>query len=160
MPVYRWASVGRRWLQFHSNFWLRALRHVIGFVNALGCLKQGDHDNTTSDVFRHFLLFHQDGGKDVVVDEENNEEEQHVSPCVKQPVLDPNRVLMVIIDDKLRQRGQKDNKPHDCVDDGLLFGLLEVIAHGLLLFLFISVTKVEKPHYTTKFFQQFMILIQ
>jgi hypothetical protein len=39
-------------------------------------------------------------------------------------------MLGVIIDDKLRERGQEDDKPHNRVDDGLLFGLLEVIAHG------------------------------
>jgi hypothetical protein len=129
-------------------------------MDALGGLEQSDHDDTADDVFRHFLLFHQDGGKNVVVDEEGYEEEQQVCPCVKQPVLDPNMVLMVIVEDKFCKGGQEKDKPHNRVDDGLLFGLLVIIAHGLLLFLVISVTKVEKPHYTTKFFQQFMILIQ
>jgi hypothetical protein len=136
------------------------MRHVIGFMDALGRLEQRDNNDAEDDVFRHFLLFYQNGSQDMVVDEEGNEEEQQVGPCVKQPVLDPNWVLGIIVEDKLYKWSQKEDKPHDGVDDGLLFGLLEVIAHGLLLFLFISVTKVEKPHYTTKFFQQFMILIQ
>ena len=75
---------------------------MIRLVYALSCLEQGYDDNATGNVFCHFLLLYQDGGEDVVMDDESNKEKQHVYPCVKQPVLDPNRMLGVIIDDKLR----------------------------------------------------------
>ena len=74
---------------------------VIRFMYALSRLEQRDGNDATSDVFSYFLLFEQDGGQDVVMDEENHKEEQHVSPCVKQSILDPERVLGIIIDDKL-----------------------------------------------------------
>jgi hypothetical protein len=93
-------------------------------------LEQGYDDNATGNVFHHFLLLYQDGGEDVVMDEESDKEHQHVNPCVKQPVLDPNRMFGVKVDDKLSDRRQEDDKPNDGVDDGFLSGLLVVIAHG------------------------------
>jgi hypothetical protein len=131
MPVDGRAPVRRRWrLIIKGALGLRFLKLVIGLMDALGRLEQSYHDDTCHNVFSHFLVLDQDGGQDMVVDKESDKEKQHVAPCVKQSILDPKRMLGVIIDDKLREGCQEDDKPHNRVDDGFLLGLLEVIAHG------------------------------
>jgi hypothetical protein len=108
---------------------------------ALSCLEQRDDDEATSDVFCYFLLFEQDRSKDVVVDEEHYKVEEQVGPCVQQTVLDPKRVIGVIIEDKLSERSQEYEHPHDGVDNCFLFSLFVEYAHDGS-FGFLSETKV------------------